>query len=204
MAAKIELEILNLSTSIGNQTSHVLILGEKGGNRYFQMVIAQPEAQAINIILTNTPASRPLTHDLFRNFLEEFDIEIDEVVITDLREGVFHARIYAHQGLKQVELDCRPSDAIALGLKMNASFFILEKIFIETAVERETPASATTSLNPVRSAPANRSFASQKTFEEQLRDLTLDALNKMLEESLDNEDYEKAAKVRDELNRRGY
>ena len=202
MAAKIELEILNLSTSVGNQTSHVLILGEKGGNRYFQMVIAQPEAQAINIILTNTPATRPLTHDLFRSFLEEFDIEINEVVITDLKEGVFHARIYAHQGAHKVELDCRPSDAIALGLKMNASFFILERIFNETAVEREETSSQ--QVVPSKAAPLNRAFASAKTFEEQLKDLTLDALNKLLDDSLTNEDYEKAAKVRDELSRRGY
>ena len=200
---KIKLEILGLSSSQSQTGSFALILGESSGNRRLPIVIGMFEAQAIAIEIEKISPNRPMTHDLFKSFATGFDIKIKEILISELKEGVFFAKILALSGKKIVEIDSRPSDAIAIGLRFNAEIFTTEAILSEAGIvlgdieEEEVEDKETT--KEVKKASAGNE---RKSKLDQLKDLTFDQLNKMLDDALSNEDYEKAAIVRDEINKR--
>ena len=119
MADKIKLEILGLSSSQSQSGSFALVLGETSGNRRLPIIIGMFEAQAIAIEIEKITPNRPMTHDLFKSFSHNFGFDVNEIVISDLKEGVFFAKILCtHEG-KQIEMDSRPSDAIAIGLRLN-------------------------------------------------------------------------------------
>jgi len=201
----IKLEILGLSSSQSQTGSFALILGETSGNRRLPIVIGMFEAQAIAIEIEKISPNRPMTHDLFRSFANGFDIEIKEIMISELKEGVFFAKIVTVSGKKIVEIDSRPSDAIAIGLRFNAEIFTTEAILSEAGIvlgdgdeeSNEAREEKVLSSDEPISQPASR-----KSKLDLLKDMTNDQLNKMLEEALNNEDYEKAAMVRDEINKR--
>jgi bifunctional DNase/RNase len=173
-----------------------LVLGEESGYRRLPIIIGMFEAQAIAIEIEKIIPNRPMTHDLFKSFAEYFDFEVEEIIISDLREGVFFAKILCSDGLKKVEIDARPSDAIAIGLRFGVSIFTYENILSEAGIvlsdfieegsfEEKLPA-------PV----------SGKKNKDWVKDVNTDQLRVLLEEALGNEDYEKAAQIRDELNKR--
>ncbi|OWP62313.1 hypothetical protein CDA63_14595 [Hymenobacter amundsenii] len=202
---KIPLEILGLSSSQSQSGSFALILGEKTGNRRLPIIIGMFEAQSIAIQIEKISPNRPLTHDLFRSFAEQVHVVVLEVVISDLKEGVFYSKIVCSDGASTFELDARPSDAIAIGLRFGVSIFTVESVLSEAGIilsdldenaddadDDEDDDDDTDSDQP-RPTPEPRDPSGQ---------VSLDELTKMLAQALEREDYEKAAKIRDELNKR--
>lgn len=195
---KIELEILGLSSSQSQSGSFALVLGETVGNRRLPIIIGMFEAQAIAIEIEKIVPNRPMTHDLFKSFASSFNFSVEEIVISDLKEGVFFAKIVCSNSGRTIEIDARPSDAIAIGLRFNVPIFTYESVLSEAGIvltEEETEKEG-------RPAEQQQAYKSNKPFKEQLKDLSSDRLQSLLDEALKNEDYEKAAQIRDELNRR--
>ena len=202
---KIPLEILGLSSSQSQSGSFALILGEKTGNRRLPIIIGMFEAQSIAIQIEKISPNRPLTHDLFRSFAEQVHVVVLEVVISDLKEGVFYSKIVCSDGASTFELDARPSDAIAIGLRFGVSIFTVESVLSEAGIilsDLDENADDTddddeddddTDSDEPRPTPEPREPSGQ---------VSLDELTKMLAQALEREDYEKAAKIRDELNKR--
>jgi len=198
---KIQLEILGLSSSQSQSGSFALVLGETDGNRRLPIIIGMFEAQAIAIEIEKIIPNRPMTHDLFKSFGHSFNYTIKEIVISDLKEGVFFAKIVCENDSKTVEVDARPSDAIAIGLRFNAPIFTYEKIMTDAGIiltdESDDEASDLTA-EITKEEPKTSSTSKDKP----LKDHSYDKLKEMLNKALEDEDYEKAAKIRDELNRR--
>lgn len=193
---KIQLEILGLSSSQSQVGSYALVLGEESGNRRLPIIIGMFEAQAIAIEIEKIVPNRPMTHDLFRTFADKFDITVEEILISDLKEGVFFSKIVCTDGLKRVEIDSRPSDAIAIGLRFGVKIYTYENILSEAGIVlSDFEEDELTDEDKQDPAPLH----SKKDF---VKDLSLDELQNMLDEALGNEDYEKAAKIRDEINKR--
>ena len=193
---KIQLEILGLSSSQSQAGSFALVLGEESGNRRLPIIIGMFEAQAIAIEIEKIKPNRPMTHDLFRSFAENFDISVEEILISELKEGVFYSKIVCTDGLKRVEIDARPSDAIAIGLRFGVQIFTYENILSEAGIvlsDFVEDDDETREKLPVEPKMTKKDWA---------KDLTTDDLQKILDEALGNEDYEKAAMVRDEMNKR--
>ncbi|WP_276496187.1 bifunctional nuclease family protein [Pontibacter litorisediminis] len=197
---KIQLEILGLSSSQSQTGSFALVLGEKEGNRRLPIIIGMFEAQSIAIQIEKINPNRPLTHDLFKSFAEELDVRVTEILISDLKEGVFYSKIICTNGEREFELDARPSDAIAIGLRFGVPIYTVESVLSEAGIilsdlEEEEDE------NEEMSVKSSSSVSSSGT-KESLSQTSVDELNKMLNEALEKEDYEKAAKIRDELNKR--
>ncbi|SFH13170.1 bifunctional nuclease family protein [Pontibacter chinhatensis] len=198
---KIQLEILGLSSSQSQTGSFALVLGEKEGNRRLPIIIGMFEAQSIAIQIEKINPNRPLTHDLFKTFAEEMDVRVTEILISDLKEGVFYSKIVCTNGTREFELDARPSDAIAIGLRFGVPIYTVESVLSEAGIilsdleeeEEESDEMA------VKNTSTSTSSSGAK---ESLSQTSVDELNKMLNEALEKEDYEKAAKIRDELNKR--
>ena len=128
---KIRLEIIVLSSSQSQTGSFALVLGEVNGNRRLPIIIGMFEAQAIAIEIEKVIPNRPMTHDLFKSFALSFHFIVEEIVISDLKEGVFFAKIICSDGIKNIEIDARPSDAIAIGLRFDVPIFSYETIMSE-------------------------------------------------------------------------
>lgn len=202
---KIKLEILGLSSSQSQSGSFALVLGEEGGNRRLPIIIGMFEAQAIAIEIEKIIPNRPMTHDLFKSFAMGFNFTVEEILISDLKEGVFFAKIICSDGVKTIEIDARPSDAIAVGLRFDVPIFTYENILSEAGIvlsdlneeESEEPKEEAT-----KEKKEKKTTTKSKTTADQIKDTSSDQLRTMLQEALDKEDYEKAARIRDELNRR--
>ncbi|AII50457.1 MULTISPECIES: bifunctional nuclease family protein [Hymenobacter] len=204
---KIPLEILGLSSSQSQSGSFALILGEKTGNRRLPIIIGMFEAQSIAIQIEKINPNRPLTHDLFKSFAEQVHVAVLEVLISDLKEGVFYSKIVCSDGATTFELDSRPSDAIAIGLRFGVPIFTVESVLSEAGIilsdldenaedsddDEDDDDEDDTNEGPAKPAPTPREPSGQ---------VSLDELTKMLAQALEREDYEKAAKIRDELNKR--
>jgi uncharacterized protein len=196
---KIKLEILGLSSSQSQQGSFALVLGEEDGTRRLPIIIGMFEAQAIAIEIEKITPNRPMTHDLFRSFAQTFKFSLTEIMISDLREGVFFAKIVCTDGLKTFEIDSRPSDAIAIGLRFSVPIYTNESIMSEAGIVL-TEQEEETSLSSSSRQQSSKSVSRKST--ESLKDLSYEQLTQMLTEALEKEDYERAAKIRDELNKR--
>jgi bifunctional DNase/RNase len=131
---KIKLEILGLSSSQSQTGSFALVLGETEGNRRLPIIIGMFEAQAIAIEIEKIIPNRPMTHDLFKSFANSFHFTVEEIVISDLKEGVFFAKIVCSDGLNKLEFDSRPSDAIAIGLIFYCPIFTYETILADAGI----------------------------------------------------------------------
>ncbi len=194
---KVELEIINITQGFTQHHSYHVVLGEVKGKRRLPIVIGVSEAQAIAVALENMPPARPLTHDLFKTVMETFHIVLSEIVITNLMDGVFYSKLICIQNGEEYEIDSRTSDAIALAIRFGCPIYIYGDI-LETSgiVLIEEPEEGTDEYSSVSTpipAETEKSDFSIYTFKE---------LEKMLNEALTNEDYEKAAKIRDELTKR--
>jgi bifunctional DNase/RNase len=207
---KIQLEILGLSSSQSQSGSFALILGEKGGNRRLPIIIGMFEAQSIAIQIEKISPNRPLTHDLFKSFAEHVHVVILEVVISDLKEGVFYSRIVCSDGATTFDIDARPSDAIAIGLRFGVPIYTVESVLSEAGIilsdldegENDAEDEDDEDDNDDTDGDTPRSSRSQPEPREPSGQVSLDELTKMLAQALEKEDYEKAAKIRDELNKR--
>ncbi len=197
---KIKLEILGLSSSQSQTGSFALVLGEADGNRRLPIIIGMFEAQAIAIEIEKIIPNRPMTHDLFKSFANSFHFHVDEIVISDLKEGVFFAKIVCTDGLKKSEIDARPSDAIAVGLRFDAPIFTFENILAEAGIvltdeeEEEKPEAKTEKKVKVKKESSKKG--------DDFKSYSVDKLNELLKDAIEKEDYERAAKIRDELGKR--
>ncbi len=191
---KIELYIVALSHSVTHSHNYAVVLGESDGNRRLPIVIGGFEAQAIAVAMEDMVPSRPLTHDLFKNTLDTFDIEVREVIINNLLDGVFHAQLICEKNGEQFEIDSRTSDAIAMAVRCRCPIYTFEFI-LETAGVAVEETEETTEEKP--STPKR----SKKI--KSYKELTDSDLSTLLEKVIRDEDYEKAAKIRDEIARRG-
>lgn len=205
---KIPLDIVGLQPSMTQTHNYAVVLGEKGGNRRLPIIIGAFEAQAIAVAVERMLPNRPLTHDLFKNTLDTFNIELKEVVISNLLDGVFYARLICSKGGDSYEIDSRTSDALAMAVRFSCPIYTYEFILEAAGVVLEEPEESATSSSkpskatrtPASGAPTGGGRASDSRG--QLAHLSLDELQRMLSEVLANEDYEQAALVRDEITKR--
>ena len=190
---KIKLEIAGLSYSQTQSGAYALVLVETGGKRQLPIIIGSFEAQAIAIELEKMTPTRPLTHDLFKSFAQSFSIQVNEVVIYNLNEGIFYAKLICEKDGLITEIDARTSDAIAIGIRFNATIYTFESILSNAGVlldenEFEVPKLEEAENNEIET----NSFLN----------LSLEELTDQLNEALENEAYEIASKIRDEINKR--
>jgi bifunctional DNase/RNase len=178
------MEILGLSTSPSSGGAYALILTEAEGNQRLPIIIGSFEAQAIALELENIKPPRPMTHDLLKNFFLSFDTQVKQVLINDLSEGTFYAQIIFERENQLVELDARPSDAIALAIYVNAE--VLKEAGISTEPESQTLEEALKSDEPT---PGQKELTQ------------LEKLEKELQTAIETENYEKAAKIRDRISK---
>jgi bifunctional DNase/RNase len=192
---KVLLEIVGLSYSHTQTGAYALVLGESKGKRRLPIIIGGFEAQAIAIELEKMTPSRPLTHDLFRSFAKEFNIIVTEVIIYNLVEGIFFAKLICNNGGNEVEIDARTSDAIALAVRFNCPINTYEFILAQAGIilDEEALAAANDTTSQLDTLEVEETDYLKKSAEE---------LKQMLDTSLAEEDYEKASKIRDELNNR--
>ncbi|MEY3945467.1 MAG: hypothetical protein RLZZ45_451 [Bacteroidota bacterium] len=188
---KIELEIIALSHSITQSNSYAVVLGEVNGLRRLPIVIGGFEAQAIAVALEKMKPTRPLTHDLMKNFMLAFNIELHEVIISDLQEGIFYSKLLCSSETDTVEIDSRTSDALALAVRFGCPIYIYENIFDIAGVE-----------NPDQPAIVEKPQATPVSSNQDLKNMPLEDLNILLNEVLEQEDYIRAIAIRDEINRR--
>jgi bifunctional DNase/RNase len=192
---KVKLEIVGLSYSQTQTGAYALVLGESKGKRRLPIIIGGFEAQAIAIELEKMTPSRPLTHDLFKSFAEGFDISVSEVLIYNLVEGIFFAKIVCSNGEKNVEIDARTSDAIAVAVRFNCPINTYEFILSQAGIilDDETINAAAEGSNLEDLVEADVNDYLKKSTEE---------LKQLLDSALADEDYEKASRIRDEINNR--
>lgn len=193
---KIKLEIVGLSYSQTQSGAYALVLGEAKGKRRLPIIIGGPEAQAIAIELEKMTPSRPLTHDLFKSFSESFNIKVNEVIIYNLVEGIFFAKLICNDGLKEVEIDARTSDAIALAVRFGCNVYTYEFILSSAGIILDDDA-----INKPEDQDEEE-FETVGSEETEFKRKTNDELKDMLKKAIDEEAYEKASKIRDELNTR--
>lgn len=190
---KIKLEIVGLSYSQTQSGAYALVLAESGGKRSLPIIIGGFEAQAIAIELEKMTPTRPLTHDLFKSFALAFDIKVREIVIYNLNEGIFHAKLICESQGSFSEIDARTSDAIALAVRFKCPIYTFENIL----------ASAGILLDETNDFEDDKPQQIEKEPEEnKLAQLSVTDLESQLNEALENEDYERASKLRDEINKR--
>jgi bifunctional DNase/RNase len=191
---KIRLDIIGMSYSQSQSGAYALILGERDGKRRLPIIIGGFEAQAIAIELEKIKTPRPLTHDLFKSFADAYSIEITEVVISKFSEGVFFAQLVCNDGEITQTVDSRTSDAIALSLRFNCPVYTYENIMVAAGMLIDEETELTSPGEPPSEITTPELGSLSGYTDEELTD--------MLQGSIDNEEYEKASKIRDEINRR--
>ena len=195
---KIELEIIAISHSITQTQSYAVVLGEVNGSRRLPIVIGGFEAQAIAVALEKMNPSRPLTHDLMKNFLIAFGIDLHEVIINDLQEGVFYSKLVCSNEQDTIEIDSRTSDAIAMAVRFGCPIYTYENILQNAGILLEE----TDETKKKKEGEESLEEEIKKTGNEDLKQMTLAELNNLLNEVLENEDYIRAIAIRDEINSR--
>ncbi len=197
---KIPLDIVGLQPSMTQTHNYAVVLGERNGNRRLPIIIGGFEAQAIAVAVERMLPNRPLTHDLFKNALETFNIDLHEVVISNLLDGVFYARLICYKDGIPHEIDSRTSDALAMAVRFNCPIFTYEFILEAAGVVLEDMDD--TGSKSVSSETSKSTGSRASDTQSSLTNMDTDELNLKLQEMLANEDYEQAARIRDELNRR--
>ena len=190
---KVNLEIVGLTYSESSTGAYVLILGDKNSQRRLPSVIGSAEAESIAVGIDHQRKGRPLTHDLFLRFAKEFGIEIMEVVINRFRDGVYYAMLVCKQGDDLTMIDARPSDAIAIAVRAGCEIYAYETVMDEAGIimdDMEKP-----SVDDNDDEPINIGVDKSN-----LDLLTIEELEELLQEAIDNEDYQKAAEIRDVIN----
>lgn len=191
---KLELDIVALSHSVTQSHNYAVVLGEVNGSRRLPIVIGGFEAQAIAVAMEQMAPNRPLTHDLFKNTLEIFAVDLKEVVINNLLDGVFYAKLVCVKDGEEYEIDSRTSDAIAMAVRFDCPIYTFDFIMEAAGVELEESAEGDEPILKKKSAAVKKGHYDQ---------MSASALKKLLKDVIADEDYEKAAKIRDELNKRG-
>lgn len=194
--SKIKLEILGLSYSQTQTGAYALVLGESEGKRRLPIIIGNFEAQAIAIELEHMKPSRPLTHDIFKTFADTFEVQVSEVIVYNLLEGIFFAKLICQKaGEEPIEIDTRTSDAIALAVRFKCPIYTYEFILSSAGIildDDEIESLGDDSPSSDESPGSNTAYGS----------MSMDELESELSQAIDNEDYEKASQLHDEIKRR--
>jgi bifunctional DNase/RNase len=197
---KIELEIVALSHSITQTHSYAVVLGEVNGLRRLPIVIGGFEAQAIAVALEKMQPSRPLTHDLMKNFMTAFNIDLHEIIICDLQEGIFYSKLVCSSENDTVEIDSRTSDALALAVRFGCPIYTYENILDSAGILMEE------TTGKKKKSKESKEVTMEETggtgSNEDLKTMTLEELNTLLNDVLESEDYIRAIAIRDEINNR--
>ncbi len=191
---KLKLEILGISYSQSQSGAYALILGESDGKRRLPIIIGSFEAQAIAIELEKMKPSRPLTHDLFKNFAHTFNILVNEVIIYKFVEGIFFAKLICYDGIKEVEIDSRTSDAVALAVRFQCPIYTYESILSAAGIILQEESGEEEEDEVVEET--------HTTSDSEFENLTMQELQDLLMTAIDEEAYEKASRIRDEINKR--
>lgn len=191
---RVKLKVTGISYSQTQSGAYALILNEENGDRRIPIIIGGFEAQAIVIKLENLDPPRPLTHDLFKKFADEFSISVIEVMIYKLEEGVFFSKLVCNNGVKEYSIDSRTSDAVALALRFECPIFITEDILEKAGItvnQSDTESTLTPETDNVFPNESGKysSYSDEELF-------------KMIDDSVQTEDYERAASIRDEIDKR--
>ena len=194
---KIELEIVALSHSITQTHSYAVVLGEVNGLRRLPIVIGGFEAQAIAVALERMQPSRPLTHDLMKNFMMAFNVELHEIVINDLQEGIFYSKLLCSTDHVTVEIDSRTSDALALAVRFGCPIYTYENILESAGILMEDEEKKKEEV-----AVSSSSVSTTGEEKEDLKSLSIEELQTLLNDVLEQEDYIRAIAIRDELSNR--
>ena len=192
---KIELEIVALSHSITQTHSYAVVLGEVNGLRRLPIVIGGFEAQAIAVALEKMQPSRPLTHDLMKNFMTAFTIDLHEIIICDLQEGIFYSKLVCSSENDTVEIDSRTSDALALAVRFGCPIYTYENILDSAGILMEE----TTGKKKKSKEPKEVAVEETGGSNEDLKTMSLEELNTLLNDVLESEDYIRAIAIRDEI-----
>jgi|SRR5690606_23313187 len=195
---KIELEIVALSHSITQTHSYAVVLGEVNGLRRLPIVIGGFEAQAIAVALEKMQPSRPLTHDLVKNFMNAFAIDLHEIVICDLQEGIFYSKLVCSSENDTIEIDSRTSDALALAVRFGCPIYTYENILESAGILMEDTGGGKKKKSKQEVVVEDQGT----TGHEDLKTMTLEELDVLLNEVLESEDYIRAIAIRDEINSR--
>lgn len=214
---KVRLEILGLSASHTSHGSFALVLGEKHGNRRLPIIIGMFEAQAIALEIEKISSNRPMTHDLFKNFALKLGASINHIQISNLKEGVFYADIHiiTAEG-EEIVLDSRPSDAVAIGIRFNAPIYAFENIMGEAGIQVEEleqdeidhvddeieEEEEDLEIEDFEDIEEEEDTVVTESNDDDLSKISLEQLNGLLKKAINNEDYMKAAQLRDEISRR--
>jgi bifunctional DNase/RNase len=192
---KVKLEIVGMTYSQSQSGAYALILGIPGQKKRLPIIIGSNEAQSIAIELEKMKPSRPLTHDLFKNFAVQFNISITEVLISKFEEGIFHSTLICEKDGDIFEIDSRTSDAVALALRFNCPIYAYQKIIDEAGIMLDD--------HPIGEDPeAETTLHDQKEPISNYGDLRIEELEDMLKTAIEKENYEDASKIRDEINDR--
>jgi bifunctional DNase/RNase len=195
---KIKLDIVGLSYSQTQSGAYALVLGEVNGRRRLPIIIGSFEAQAIAIEIEKMTPSRPLTHDLFKSFAQAYHINIQEIIIYNLVDGIFYAKLICSDGKKVIEIDARTSDAIAMAVRFECPIYTYEFILSSAGIVIE--GNDFVYLENINESGEEKAGVSQGS--NNYASLSNEELKTKLGEALAEESYEKAAKIRDELNKR--
>lgn len=192
---KIKLSVLGISYSQTQSGAYALVLSEEGGERRLPIIIGGFEAQAIVIKLENLNPPRPLTHDLFKSFADLLEVELKEVFIHKLEEGVFYSQLICIKGSQELVIDSRTSDAVALALRFSSDIYISEEIMEKAGIVMKGDEYEDDILTPgVKESSVEE--------DDSVSSASLKELNQLLQEAIESEDYEKAAALRDEIGKR--
>ena len=194
---KVKLEIIGLSYSQTQSGAYALVLAEAGGKRRLPIIIGGFEAQAIAIELEKMTPTRPLTHDLFKSFAQSFDIEVKEVIIYNLVEGIFYSKLICERDGQVTEIDARTSDAIAIGVRFNCPVYTFESILTTAGIILED-GEKEDNLNLLEDENSEDEIEGEESPE----NLTVQELENQLNDAIENEDYELASRLRDLINKK--
>ena len=197
---KIKLNVLGLSYSQTQTGAYALVLSEEDGDRRIPIIIGGVEAQSIAIQLEELDPPRPLTHDLFKSFAEAFAVNVTEVNIYRLEEGIFYSELICEKGSNRIRIDSRTSDAVAIALRFKCPIYttdeIIDKAGIVLSIEGEPQ-------EPTITAPTAEFSSNETSSNSEFSDYSIAQLQGMLDDAIRDEDYEKASLIRDELDKRG-
>lgn len=198
---KIRLEIVGLSFSQSQTGAYTLVLAEADGNRRLPIIIGNYEAQAIAVMLENMIPTRPLTHDLFKSFADSFQIDVTEIIIYNLKEGIFFSKMVCTDGNQTIEIDARTSDAVAMAVRFNCPIFTFETILAQAGVALDE--SEIEEEEKIIPAPRNVEKKKPATsVSSEFSGLSDEQLEELLAHALEDEAYERASRIRDEITKR--
>ncbi len=188
---KVKLNVLGLSYSQTQTGAYALILTEENGSRRLPIIIGGVEAQSIAIQLENLEPPRPLTHDLFKSFADVFHFDISEVNIYRMEEGIFYAEILCEQEIGRVRIDSRTSDAVALALRFGCPIYAEEEVMEQAGIVLKTEKEPQATFEKKTIDPLSK-----------YQNYSVEELKKLLQKAVEDENYEEASQIRDEIRRK--